>query len=167
MSSEKWLPIPDYPNYFISPDGRVKNFKTNRIMSIHDNGKGYKSYCLTKDGRSRKLYIHRLMFFNLKPYTLPEGKVEVDHIDQDRSNNALANLRLASRKDQFGNTGLSSHNTTGNKGVCWDNTNKKWKAYITKNNKHIDLGRYTDKLQAINKAIQARKEYFEDYYSNM
>jgi hypothetical protein len=149
----------------ISSKGRIKNIRRDRIMGI-SNDRGYK-YCglISNDGTRKKLRIHRLMFFCLKPYTLVDGKEEVDHIDNDQSNNSLGNLRLASRKDQLGNTRLSTRNTSKHRGVTWDKSNKKWIAHIHKDNRFINLGRYTNKEEAVNAAKQARKEYFKEYFN--
>jgi hypothetical protein len=45
---------------------------------------------------------------------------EIDHIDQNRSNNRIENLRLASRSQNASNAGMRKHNKLGVKGVCMD-----------------------------------------------
>ena len=47
------------------------------------------------------------------------GMHEVDHIDQDSTNNCITNLRLATRSQNASNMKLKSSNTTGFKGVSW------------------------------------------------
>jgi hypothetical protein len=47
------------------------------------------------------------------------GLYEVDHIDQDSSNNSIENLRLSTRSQNAANMKLKASNTTGYKGVSW------------------------------------------------
>lgn len=68
---------------------------------------------------------------------LPE---QVDHIDGDRSNNVLSNLREANNAQNNRNTGLRSTNTTGFKGVSYNKFNRNFNAKITVNYKSIHLG---------------------------
>jgi len=55
--------------------------------------------------------------------------------------------------DGYINAKLSKNNTSGTKGVSWDNSRMKWIAHISINKKHVGLGRY-EKLED---AIKARK----------
>jgi hypothetical protein len=48
---------------------------------------------------------------------IPDG-MEIDHINGDRGDNRLENLRLATRVQNSINTRVSSRNKTGYKGVC-------------------------------------------------
>ena len=88
----------------------------------------------------------------------------VDHIDGDKSNNKINNLRLASKSENGRNrVNLPSNNTSGVIGVCWDKKAKKWKAFIMINGKQKHLGYFIN----IEDAIKARKEaeikYFGDF----
>ena len=78
---------------------------------------------------NKKYYLtHRLIYiwhFN----DLTETH-EVDHIDNNPSNNDISNLRLANRKENISNTVLSSKNKSGIKGVSFDSSRGKWMAQI-------------------------------------
>jgi hypothetical protein len=64
----------------------------------------------------------------------------VDHIDRDRANDRIDNLRLATQAEQNKNLGANSRNTSGVNGVFWNERDGKWVAYICPNgsrNKHL------------------------------
>lgn len=78
---------------------------------------------------------------------------EIDHIDGNRSNNRLVNLRSVGRKENKKNIKKPSNNTSGVIGVCFDASRNKWLAHIKVNQKFINLG-YFDTFEA---AVAARK----------
>jgi hypothetical protein len=90
-------------------------------------------------------FAHRLIFLYHHGYT-PEH--EVDHIDRNRSNNKIENLREASRSCNLRNSAQQSSTSSGVKGITWDKYAQKWKAHITINNISRHLGRYSDFTEA-------------------
>lgn len=60
-------------------------------MAAADNNYGYLIVVLCKDGKHRTRKVHRLVAETYIPN--PEGKREVDHIDNNRKNNCIQNLR--------------------------------------------------------------------------
>tara|TARA_R110000868_G_scaffold94593_2_gene260941 strand:- start:342 stop:770 length:429 start_codon:yes stop_codon:yes gene_type:complete len=100
--------LKDYEGYYqINPLGKIKNIKkesrrkVNHIMA-EINVKGYLYVCLSKDGKSKRFAIHRLVAIQYIPNT--ENKQTVDHIDRNKSNNNLNNLRWATMSEQNKNT---------------------------------------------------------------
>jgi len=86
-----------------------------------------------------KLYkAHRLVFFYHNGY-LPEF---VDHIDGDKSNNKIENLRSATKSENALNQKIRSTNTSGFKGVKWNSRLNKWQVEMCKNRKYYYLGLY-------------------------
>lgn len=57
-------------------------------------------------------------------------KNEIDHINHDRADNRLCNLRPVTRKENCRNSGLRSNNTSGKTGVSRLKANGKWKSTI-------------------------------------
>lgn len=93
--------IPGYEGkYAITEDGKVWSYKNN-IFLTPILKKGY--YCVYLcDGKSSKeKKIHRLLALTYIPN--PENLPVVDHIDRNRTNNSLSNLRWASFKTNANN----------------------------------------------------------------
>lgn len=91
--------------YFISTHGRIKNTK-DKIMALHKNDEGYMKVRLYKDDKSTiSTYVHTLIGRLLLGCN---NKITADHIDRDRSNNCLSNLRPATKVQQRANTSASN-----------------------------------------------------------
>jgi len=90
-------------------------------------GNGYLDVNINK----QRYRVHRLIFLMFHNY-LPE---EVDHINNNRQDNRIENLRAANTQTNKYNTLLSRHNTSGIKGVSWHKTAKKWRCSLSTNNR--------------------------------
>ncbi len=93
----------------------------------------------------------------------PSVGIDIDHIDRDRSNNAWANLRLATRTENNMNAGLRSDNKSGHKGVSWSARDEKWVARITVSGRIHYLGDYSDISRAIAARQDAERRFFGEY----
>ena len=77
----------------------------------------------------------------------------IDHIDGNRKNNALENLRVVDRLTNCRNQRKHSRNASGVCGVNWHKCAGQWRAFIGVGGKSIHLGEYDH----IDEAIAARK----------
>lgn len=86
---ELWLPIPDYPDYEVSSDGRVRNIKFGRILK---GGlvKGYPRVKLSKNNKTKPFSVHRLVADVF--YDGDHKNLQVNHIDGVKTNNHISNL---------------------------------------------------------------------------
>lgn len=75
--------------YFISPDGEVKNNKSN-VLSPGKSSNGYKHVNLHKNGTITTIKIHRLVALHFLPKVY--GKSFINHIDGNKHNNVVENL---------------------------------------------------------------------------
>jgi len=77
-------------------DGRKRKFK-GKIKSCRKNNRGYLQVILYKNDKSFNYLVHRLVAKAFLPN--PESLPQVDHIDNDQSNNKLSNLQWISNRD--------------------------------------------------------------------
>ena len=84
----------------------------------------------------------------------------VDHINHDIFDNRKCNLRICTNFQNNANKGLREDNSSGVSGVVLDKRTNNWIAQILIDRKHIHLGVFKDK----NDAIKARKEAEQKYY---
>jgi hypothetical protein len=76
------------------------------------------------------------------------GTMQVEHIDTNRTNNKIENLRLATALQNSWNTGKKLGTTSQYKGVAFYARYGKWTSQIRVNRKSIHLGYFTDELEA-------------------
>ena len=85
--------IPNFPNYLIYRDGRVWGVKRGKFLKPTYDKDGYSKYTLCKNNKVKVFFLHRLLAITFIPN--PENKPCIDHIDRNRQNNNLDNLRWA------------------------------------------------------------------------
>ena len=108
MPLEIWEDIEGYPNYEVSNVGRVRNKTTKYVLKPQKFiGKKYYYVCLYANGTQKKERIHRLVATAFIPN--PKNLPEVNHKDEDPSNNFVDNLEWCSKSD---NVNYGSRNKT-------------------------------------------------------
>lgn len=83
--------------YAVSNLGRIKNLKTDHVIVPDSEEKGYKRLTIKVNGKTKHFAVHRLVAIAFIPN--PENKPQVDHIDNDKSNNKVSNLRWCTNKE--------------------------------------------------------------------
>lgn len=108
------MEIKDHENYLIYSDGRVFSKKSNKFMKPFC-GSDYQTVNLDKKTKR----IHRLVAEN---YLKKEKDLqEVDHINRNKHDNRVENLRWVTKSENQINRGLQKNNTTGFKYICEKN----------------------------------------------
>jgi len=74
---------------------------------------------------------------------------DVDHINGNRADNRITNLRCATRRENMKNRSLSKNNKSGYQGVSWCKRNKKWVARIKHEGRQKHIGYFLDLLDAV------------------
>jgi hypothetical protein len=156
--AEVYANITGYPNYQVSTFGNVKNVKTGRILKGFENGFGYLRVGLINEDSKCYMLIHKMASNAFLEN--PENKECVDHIDRNRKNNHISNLRFATKSENQQNSSIYSTNTSGKTGVRFNKQKNKWQACIMLNYKNKHLGFFDEK----DDAIQARKDGEIQYF---
>jgi len=108
--------------------------------------------------RNRHRGSHRLIWEYLHG-PIPDGLV-IDHICHNRACVNPFHMRLATRKQNAENRLQHSNNTSGYRGVSWQNSNKKWRAQLRHDGVNIFLGYFDDAKEAAAVAQAKRNELF-------
>ena len=102
------------------------------------------------DGQHKKAAIHRIMYYAHHPeWDIYDPKKCIDHIDGNRQNNKIENLRPVTIQQ-------NSFNRTA-KGCNFDKRSGKWKAYIQLDGKNYHIGYFETEVEAHN-AYMLKKE---------
>ena len=136
---------------------RAFNTKNANKPIYQEQHRGYLRVCLF--GKNYK--SHRVAWAIYYGYW-PDD--QIDHIDGDRSNNRIENLRAASQTENSRNTKIPSTNMSGVIGVFWDKRRFKWEARISENSKSVYLGEFDYFWDAVEARRDAEKKY--GYHGN-
>ena len=157
-----WKNIEGYPKYMVSDQGYVLSKKTMKLLSPAVWFCGYQHVNFYQ-GRTRITHkVHRLVAETFLEHT--SGCEFVDHIDLDRLNNNVGNLRWCTRSENNRNVTKRSDTVSSTyKGVCWYANRSKWVAYITVDGNRHHLGYFTSEIQAAIAYNNAAVCYFTEF----
>ncbi|HGK4602813.1 HNH endonuclease [Yersinia enterocolitica] len=103
---------------------------------------------------------HRLAWFYVHG-VWPSGTI--DHVDMDKANNKISNLRDSTFTSNMHNRGKNKTNTSGFKGVTWNKKSAKWQASINAKNKWRYLGLFKSKEDAARAYDDAAMEFHGEF----
>jgi hypothetical protein len=152
MPRTRKLPSADYFRQFVKYDPL-----TGEFIWIAASARKGKTGCKTgfKDGKDGYILVriedvsyraHRLAWLLEKGED--PGHFEVDHINGDKADNRIENLRLSTRGQNRANSVHNKSSKSGLKGVYWCKKQKKWRAQITINKKVMKLGAFANPFEA-------------------
>ena len=123
------MDIINYPNYLIYKDGRVyskaRRGTTGGFLKPMINKHGYYYVDLHKDCKRISFKIHRLVALHYIPN--PNNYPQVDHIDRNKTNNHMNNLKWCNGSQNEQNKGMIKTNTSGIKFVLYNKSRNNWK----------------------------------------
>ena len=134
------------------------DIKTGRYNNVVKRSAGNVAGGLRPDGyrtisvEGKRYYAHRiiwLMVYGVMPKY-------IDHINLNRSDNRLVNLRACTQSENSCNAKIPRHNSSGFKHVQWNKYVNKWMVVIRKDNKIYNGGYYADINDADRKAHELR-----------
>ena len=147
MENEIWKDIKGFEGlYKVSNKGNVKslnylNHGITKIIKPSENKDGYLRVVLCKNKKKKYITIHRLVansFFG------DYNNMFVDHIDRNRKNNNVDNLRYVNPSENSKNRSKTKNKKY--KGISFKDG--KWVASIKVNKKTIHLGSYNNEIEA-------------------
>ncbi len=102
---------------------------------------------------------HRVIYF-LETGEQPEG---IDHIDGNKLNNHISNLRAANQSENIANSKSRKNSTSKYKGVSKTRSGSNWIARIAKDGKQIWLGSFLNEKEAAKAYNEAAIKYFGEF----
>ena len=136
-----------------------KYAKSNRRIGAIVGVKNRYGYLAAKLNR-KTYYVHRLIW-TICNGSIPEG-FDIDHINGNRSDNRIENLRLVTRQ---GNNQNLQHAKSNSKtkllGVCFKKSSQKFVAQIRENGKYKHLGLFNTALEAHEVYLKRKREIHE------
>jgi len=157
MEKEQWKDILGYEGlYQVSNMGRVRSLDTTdsmgrlrkgRLLSLKPNSQGYSHPSLFKNGKQKKYYTHQLVAMMFLGHTPNGTDVVVDHIDGDKLNNKLSNLRLTTHRENI-SKGFRDKFNKKYTGIYYILSRDKWRAEIKLKGKSMCLGYFNTSNEA-------------------
>ncbi len=125
---------------------------------------GQKVGTLTKTGyikvsiNHKRHPVHKIIWIMLNG-EIPEG-MTITHLDKNKTNNKIENLMLCKFSETYFGKRIYSNNTSGYKGVYWDEATQKWRAAIGYKGRKFALGYFESKEKAYAAYCKAAEKYF-------
>lgn len=156
-----WKEIKGFEDYEISNCGKIRRIKNSKLLKLYLNNTGYLQLTLYKNKVPFKKKVHKLVAENFLEH-IPSGMSEVvDHIDGNRLNNHVNNLRITTQR--INNLEARKRNATKRKfsskcrGVSFYQSSQKWIAAVYVNGEKRYLGAFATEKEACeeySKALQ-------------
>lgn len=165
INNEIWKPIPGFEGiYEVSNLGSIRNTR-GKVMSTYKINSGYLCLKFTVNNKRTSHLVHRLVLSTFEPNEFQDN-LEVNHLDENKSNNALSNLqwvtssgnkqhsiqsgayaKIFEMKNSLGKKHLPNpHSRYHN--VTYDVQRQKWAACIRVNGKNMHRKRFNTEEEA-------------------
>jgi mRNA-degrading endonuclease RelE of RelBE toxin-antitoxin system len=154
--------IREFPRYTIAENSEIYDTLNKRVIK-QSNSNGYKIVSLVnEEGNQKCPRIHRLVF---ETFVLKDGETmpkEIDHIDNNRSNNQIANLRAATHQENLRNQQKRKDNTSGYKNIYITKSGTyRVQIRISKDDRYIKT--FKTLQEAIDDSIRIMDEHHRDF----
>jgi len=138
------MEINNFSDYLIYKDGRVYSKRRNIYLKPEINNGGYFRISLCHKQKKYKKFIHRLVaeHYILNPHNYPQ----VDHLDRNKLNNNIENLRWVDLITNNNNKGEFINNTSGHKYITKNYNKYRFSKTYNKKNKYKTFNSLTDAL---------------------
>lgn len=130
-----------------------RHMKSGALKEVgYDSGRVY----LQVTFNNKKYLLHRFVWMYVHGI-MPSG--EIDHINHDRGDNRMVNLRVVTPSENQRNMSLRVDNSSGTTGVYFHKATGKWRAQIRIGRKIIGFGAFHDKDDAVAARKTAEVKY--------
>jgi hypothetical protein len=146
----------DYQDGFLVWKKSAGTIKTGKkVESVSNRG-----YVVVQVGGKRYL-AHRIIWLLLNG----QMPVMIDHIDGNKQNNLIENLREVDNTLNHWNERKRTTNKSGHKGVWWHKQSKRWEAACRVSGKQITIGRF-ERIEDAVEAVRKFREQQHGKYAN-
>ena len=152
--------IKNYETYGINKIGEIKDYRTGKIMPQYTNPQGYKKINLRNPNGVKCFQVHRLVAIQFIQKV--DNKPEVDHIDRNKSNNNVDNLRWSDDYEQAENRGDFKNNKTGHKYIWFEESCNSYVFNITRNKKK-HRKRFNSKKYTLEDVVKYKEDYIKNH----
>ncbi|AGF87895.1 HNH endonuclease [Salmonella phage FSL SP-126] len=145
-------------NLFNYKDGNIywkqwKKGRSRNLIAGTINNKGYLK--VTIDGK--QMYAHRIVWI-MHNGNIDDG-YEIDHINHNRSDNRIENLRIVTRSENAKNLSMAANNKTGFTDVFFNKKRNKYFSSVKVGNNHI-FGGWHDSIES---AVTSRNALWKKF----
>jgi hypothetical protein len=167
MNNEEWVELPTeltLSRYLISSFGNIKNKKSGKLLKLTPRSDGYINIGLILDDRSRKwFFIHRLVLISFLGYN-DNCNMTADHINRQKSDNRLMNLRWATHSQQNLNKDHMINNGNTIRIIKYDSERNLIRRYNSIKDASIDCNISTNSIIAcLKKRTELCKNFIFEY----
>jgi len=158
MENEIFIDAIGFENiYEVSNYGRVRSKKYNRFIHGTISESGYVKLTLQTEDKAVIRKAHRIIYYSFYPNTCKN--MQINHIDRDKTNNAISNLEAVSSRENNSHKNMFLKKTSKYVGVSWATARKAWRVSITINGKRKFLGHFDDEIEARNAYLNYLNKY--------
>lgn len=178
---EIWKDVPGYEGYYQGSNlGRVRSVDRNIVYSngiSHfykgsiingSHNRGYKYVSFSRNNIKISFRFSQVIAMTFLNHEVNGHKSVVDHINGDKSDDRVENLRIVTQRENASTCYRSYEDSLSSMhiGVSWDTRDAKWRATISYKGVRIHLGYFVDELKASN-AYQKALSKIEDGTFNL
>jgi hypothetical protein len=138
--------------------GEITGIRGKVITRKHTQG--YILLAIELDGKNITLYGYHFAWWSFYREIHEDAELVIDHVDRDKTNNRISNLKLTTRWENV----INSDRVENCKGYYYSKQFGKWIPYVWVNQKQINLGYFSTEEEARQAYLTSFQFYYPDRY---